>query len=383
MKKHSISLCLLALLCALLLSSCAKKTPETVHRIPYTAIGNPTAEAFPDNGFARSPWDMALYKDVLYIGSGDYDKNVGPISIHSYNTQTSAWTKSEPLPEEEFNRFLLLDGVLATPGIDSKEDWAFGNYFTLGDAGWEKHRTIPGGVHVFDMISFGGALFAGIGVESGGMPVVRSLDGGESFEQIDFLKDAAVVDTEGFTYIRTYDLLEFNGKLYATLSLGNKSLSYELYEYDDTLGAFIFFSDLKDSVLHVNYNHLRITDTAKADGTMFLVTGKLYKTRDMDDFYEITLAGVDLVCDIYEANEKIYLLTATKADDEEGVFKTSVWQAWTDKEEKMSFVELFNLYYDVPCLSLAVEDDDFYIGMSNTTAKNELNGTILHVEYSN
>ena len=382
MKKHISALCSLLLLFALLLSSCAKKPPETVHRIPYTAIGTPSREAYPDGGIARSPWDMILYDGDLFVGSGDYDRNAGPVPIYCYSTKSGEWTASERLAEEEINRFLLLDGTLATPGIDPREDWSLGNYYTLEKGKWVKHRTLPGGVHAYDMITFEGAIYAGLGVTSGKMPVMRSFDGGESFEPIPFLKDAAVVKTEGFTYIRTYDLLEFDGKLYATLTLGNETLSYELYEYDDTLDAFVFFSDLEDSVVRVKYNHMRITATAKADDTVFLVTGKLYETRDMDDFYEITLDGVDLVCDIYEDDGKIYLLTATKANDEEGVFKTSVWQVWKDTEGKMSLVELFNLYYDEPCLSLAVEDEDFYIGMSNTMAKNELNGTVLHVEYS-
>ena len=375
-------LCFLTLALLSLCVSCAKGPPETIHNIAYTAIGTPSGEAYPDGGIARSPWDMILYDDCLFVGSGDYDKNAGPVPIYCYSTKSGEWTESERLAEEEINRFLLLDGTLATPGIDPREDWSLGNYYTLEKGKWVKHRTLPDGVHAYDMIRFEGAIYAGLGVTSGKMPVMRSFDGGESFEPIDFLKDAAVVKTEGFTYIRTYDLLEFDGKLYATLTLGNESLSYELYEYDDTLDAFIFFSDLKDSVVRVKYNHMRITATAKADDTVFLVTGKLYETRDMDDFYEITLDGVDLVCDIYEDDGKIYFLTATKANDEEGVFKTSVWQVWKDKEGEMSFVELFNLYYDVPCLSLAVENEDFYIGMSDTTAKNELNGTVLHVEYS-
>ena len=118
----------LALLLCLFSASCAKAPPEAVERIPYTVIGTPTAEVYPDGDTARAPWDMILYKGRLYLGHGDFDKNAGPISVYSYDPKSGSFTESPKLPEEEFNRFLLLDGKPCLPGIDPKEDWTLGNY---------------------------------------------------------------------------------------------------------------------------------------------------------------------------------------------------------------------------------------------------------------
>ena len=354
--------------------------PETVHRIPYTEIGIPSAEDYPEGDIARAPWDMFFYENQLYLGSGDFDKNTGPMYVYSYNTNTGEWTKSGKLSEEEINRFTLSNGVLYAPGIDPRESWKLGNYYTLEGGAWQKHRTLPDAIHAFDVISFEGMLFAGLGVSAGKSPVVRSTDKGESFTAVLFEKNGVTVDTSEASLIRTYDLIEFESTLYATLSIGDASPDYEMYRYDTERGVFVFLSDLSDTLTRIKFNHQRITDTAVFKDELFLVTGKLYATSDMASFREVKLQGVDLVCDIYTDKDNVYLLTATKANDEEGDFRASVWQAW-EIDGETEFVELFNLYYDAPALSLAVGGRDFYLGLADTTAQNALNGTILHVEY--
>ena len=356
--------------------------PKTVHRIPYTTVGIPTAEAFPEGDIARAPWDMVLYDDLLYVGSGDFDKNTGPMYVYTYDPKTEVFTKSDKLLEEEINRFTVSEGVLYAPGIDPRESWKLGNYYTLEEGVWQKHRTLPDAIHVFDVVAFEGMLFAGLGVSAGKSPAVRSTDGGESFSAVAFEKDGLTVDTANASLIRTYDLIVFDGALYATLSLGDSNPDYEMYEYDTERGVFVFQSDLDNTLDRIKYNHQRITDTAIFDGELFLVTGKLYATGDMASFREVKLQGVDLVCDIYTDGDDVYLLTATKASDDGGAFRASVWQAW-EIEGETEFVELFNLYYDLPALSLAVDGRDFYIGLADTTSQNALNGTVLHVEYRN
>lgn len=372
---------LLALLTILLFCffSCAKKPPETVHHISFTELGIPSEESYPKGDAARCPWDMIVYESKLYLGGGDFDKNAGPVTVYCYDTQKEGFSESGTLPEEEINRFLLLDGTLLTVGVDPKEDWSFGNYYTLEEGVWVRHRTLPNGIHNFDFLSFEGALFAGLGVAPGGYPVVRSTDGGESFGEVAFEKDGKAVDTVGHTLVRTYDLFVFDGALYATLSLGNDAPAYELYRYDGERNLFVFASDLSETVLRIKYNHMRITSNAVHDDTLFLVTGRLYAMNRELGVTELTLPGASLVCDLYEDDGKLYFLTAAKEKD--GRFKTSVWQLWG--EDDMPFVELFNFLYDVPPVSLAVDGEDFYLGMGNTTAKNEKNGTVLHVEYSN
>lgn len=368
----------LSLLIFLLLAcnSCARRPTETVHGIAFTSLGIPSEGLYEEGSIAHSPWDMVFYDGVLYVGNGDYDANTGPATVYSYNARRNKWKNSTSLPEEEINRFLLLDGVLATPGIDPTEDWTLGNYYTLEDGVWQKHRVIPHGIHTFDIVYYHGALFAGLGVEPGKYPVVRSEDG-ESFLEISFEKEGLAVDTTRGTLVRTYDLIVFQDTLYATLVLGDDAPLYELYRFDEEKNAFVFESDLSQSISRVKYNHMRITSKVCFDDRMLLVTGKLYETKDMESFREIKLEGETLIADLYEHEGALYLLTASK--NKEGKFKTSVWQA--REGDTLGFTELFNFLYDAPPLSLAVDGNDFYIGMGDTKTQNEKNGTVLLVKY--
>ena len=48
--------------------------------------------------------------------------------------------------------------------------------------GWNKVRTLPGGIHNYDMIEYDGAAFAGLSTPLGAL-VARSTDGGEKWSK--------------------------------------------------------------------------------------------------------------------------------------------------------------------------------------------------------
>lgn len=375
---RALSLLLCLIFCASLLS-CAKEPPETVDMIPFSELGNPAKEAFPDNGIARCPWDMIVYKSRLYLGGGDYDKNAGPVPVFSYDMRKDAWHTADALPEEEINRFLLLDDTLFTVGVDPKEEWSFGNYYTLEDGVWVKKRTLPDAIHNFDLLSHNGMLFASLGVQAGKYPVVCSKDGGESFTEVVFEKDGTPLDTTAYQIVRVHDFICFDGTLYALFTYGDGKLSHDLYRYDAERGVFLFDNAWGEKLKRINMNNMQITSKDSEGDTLYLATGRLYATTDMQTLTDITPEGVQLVCDLYRDGSCLYLLCAAKTTDGSGKFKTSVYMLW--EGEQPFFTELFNLVYDVPALSLAVDGDDFYIGMGNTTKENDKNGTVLYVKY--
>ena len=380
MKRHLTHLLsfLLCLILCLSLLSCASEPPETVNGIAFSVLGNPAQAAFPEDGVARCPWDMILYGDTLYLGSGDYDKNAGPVPVFSYDTKKGVWHTGEMLPEEEINRFISLDGTLSFTGVDPKEDWSFGNYYTLEDGVWVKNRTLPDGIHNFDLVSYGGMLFAALGVAAGKYPVVCSRDGGEHFEEIVFERDGAPVDTSVYQTIRTHDLILFEDTLYALFTYGDGKLSHDLYRYDGENGIFLFDNEWGSKLTRIKFNHMQITAKESVNDALYLATGRLYATTDMQALTDITPEGVRLACDLYRDGRDLYALCASK-DEESGRFKTSVYKLWDG--DTPFFTELFNFLYDVPPISLAVCDDLFYIGMGNTVTASDKNGNVLLVEY--
>ena len=376
-----LSLCLLL---SLSLFSCASPL-ERVDNIAFTEIGNPSLTFYPQNSIARCPWDMIIYKNTLYLGNGDYDKNAGPVAVFSYDLSESIWETSAEIPDEEINRFLLLNGELAFTGVDPKEDWSFGNYYTLKEGVWVKNRVLPDAIHNFDLVPFEGMLFAAIGTLAGKSPVLCSTDGGDSFLEVPFVKDGAPFDTTPYELLRVYDLILFEGELYAVISYGDTgegaTVTRELYRYDKEEGAFLFDNEWGSKLTRIKYNHLRITADAEVDGTLYLTTGKLYATTDMETLTDITPEGVTLVCDLYKDKDDLYVLCASKAQDGSELFKTSLYKLCTDNEGNATLFEIFNFLYDIPPISVAVTGKHFYIGMGRTTRENDKNGTVLYVKY--
>ncbi len=120
-------------------------------------VGQPTLKRWPAgnplNSMPRSVWDMRLFRNRIYIGSGDYWNNKGPVDIWSLGPD--GFLRECTVPDEMVYRFFEADGKLVVPGADPREDWSFGNLYVKDggreqDHGWKKLRTIPKALHVFD-----------------------------------------------------------------------------------------------------------------------------------------------------------------------------------------------------------------------------------------
>lgn len=373
--KKRLTLCLFLFLClCLLLPSC------TLHRvisdIPYTELGIPSTVQYPTGIRARSPWDMIVWDGYLYVGGGDFDANTGPLGIYRMDLTTGNWESSDLLPEEEFNRFCVLDGQLIVPGIDPKEDWNLGNYYVLNDGVWEQSRVLPNGVHAFDMVSYDGMIFAGLGVESQYSPIVMSDDGGETFSPVTIEKDGETLDTTGLDIVRVYDLFVFGDRLYASLLYGNGSpYAYELYRYEN--GRFVFDNDWNGKVKRKSISYRLICEKVEYNDRLYIATGNLYVTTDLDEMTVVSFPYTETVFDLAVDGGKLYALCARRQND--GTIRVSVWRK--NGNDPTVFTQLFNFTYPVAPLSLAVKDDAFYIGMASTGSENNLNGMILKILY--
>jgi hypothetical protein len=124
----------------------------------------------------------------------------------------------------------VLDGQLYIPGIDTRigpkdttkwykaahvlQDWAYGNLHHrlpgVPEGKWETLRSIPNGIHVYDVISHAGQIFAATSTLVGGT-VAHSADQGKTWKEM---------FTHGPGGQRTRTLWVQDGKLYASTSGG-------------------------------------------------------------------------------------------------------------------------------------------------------------------
>ncbi|HET7459731.1 MAG TPA: hypothetical protein VFJ82_00730, partial [Longimicrobium sp.] len=167
------------------------------------ALGTPFTEA---SLYARNVWDLQLFGGVIHVGHGDSTDNWGPIAIWSLDPATGGLINEFTTSEEQVDEFRVLDGELYVPGHDPRDDWTLGNFYRLEAGKWVKHRTIPHGLHTFDLAMHGGLLFAALGADSlpGHVTVEVSADRGQTWHP------AADDDLLG----RVYTFVEHGGELY-------------------------------------------------------------------------------------------------------------------------------------------------------------------------
>ena len=163
-----------------------------------TLLGNPFSMRFYNNSGwenARSVWDMQRWGDRIYLAHGDGHANAGPTDVWYFDLASSTFVKDTTVDEEQISSFVEAGETLYIPGLDPREhgdspEWEWGNLYSYSDSEWEKQRTIPWGLHLYDVLSHDGLLFAsGDGSEAyvteGEMKLAFchvSADGGETWE---------------------------------------------------------------------------------------------------------------------------------------------------------------------------------------------------------
>ena len=370
---RNIAIACMVLLMVCGLASCLHR--RTVNSIAYTELGIPTSSRYSESNRARNPWDMVIFEGNLFVGSGDYDRNAGPVDIWVYDITKGEWSNSGTVPDEEVFRFCLINNTLTIPGLDPTEEWSYGNYYAWNNGTWKKHRSIPGGMHNFDMVEYQGMIFCGLGVASGQYPIACSKDGGETFNSVQMYKDNALLDTSGSQCVRVPDLFMLGDTLYATFFYGDNELTYDLYRYVD--GVFVFDNTWSQKIHQVKYNNCIISGKVTHGDTMFFTTGYLYATTDMANFTRVTFPDSPNVFDITVCNDKLYALCGLQQED--GTYRVSVWEH--DEGKVTDFIELFNFTYDIQPQSIACDGESFYIGMGNYKERHEKNGMVLRVDY--
>ncbi len=165
---------------------------------------------------ARKINALKFYQNKLYLGTGDYGVNTGPTPVFSYDLESKVLVKEFIVDDEAIMSFLNIDKMLAIPGADATEDWSLGNIY-LKDAQWQKCRTIPKGLHVFDIEQYKGKLYCATGsvydLDKQNQPAF-----GAVYASGDTAKTWTLsygTPSDSYSVYRVHELINFKESLYA------------------------------------------------------------------------------------------------------------------------------------------------------------------------
>lgn len=183
-------------------------------------LGSPLKAYYPDSfrkgsgAYARNIWTMGVFDGRIYLGCGNSSNGgpatgCGPVPIIAYDPRLKKFVEEWKAPDEQIDVVRVFsDGALYIPGHDPTENWKFGNFYRRrpgASATWEKVRTLPMGLHCYDMVEFDNRLVAC------GYGIYESRDGGATF---DWQQD-----------VRYYSFLRFPETLYVVATVSEAKLA--------------------------------------------------------------------------------------------------------------------------------------------------------------
>jgi len=355
-------------------------------------LGNPTEERWPSGEwiYARNPWSLRAFEGKIYVGSGNSNNegpasNAGPVDLWALDARSGKFPERAEyeVPDEQVDVFRIISNELWIPGHDSKvtarddtrikgetklqkfkrwmktgwnfpADWAAGNAHHKVGPEWKTLRTIPNGIHVYDLIGFGGALYAAVATVLGGM-VARSTDGGQSWEEL---------LTKAFPYSRTRTLFVLDDdtgpRLYASTNGGR------IYRYDGessfaemNVSFFPGISDLKE---------VFVARCAPFRKQLAYIAGQkmidhdwaplgLFAAARPDSARALPLPGGALARDLLVHDDVLYALASTQPS------ATSTRVHVFATRDLMSFSEV--CFFDAGTFARSFEmlEGDFYFGL--------------------
>lgn len=344
----------------------------------YVDLGAPAAAYYPSNYLARCAWDMTLFDGRLYVGCGDYSNNSGDAPVLSCPlNDVGNWMVEAILPDEQVGRFVDYNGVLTIPGFDPVGAPRRGNYYELVDGTWRVRAELPYGLHNFDVAWFEGRLYAAVGANRGGSPLVYTEDG-VHYDTLPLYKDGQPIATDGSDVIRSMNLYVLGDQLYADFWYEDESSyrsTFEMYHYNKQADRFEFTADMKTAIHGGLYGTagLPLWEKVAAGGRMFLTTGYLYYTTDFVNFTEVSIPHNAVVYDVAEYGGRLYVLTAYEKD---GAHQVAVYSA-NPANPSVLRTEVSYTYSLMPT-AFALDADNIFIGMGNWYGTGSAgNGTIL------
>ena len=307
-------------------------------------IGNPLLARFPtsgdpENSRARSIWDMHYFNNRIYIGHGDYWANSGPTDVWIYND--TSFVKEYTVDDEMIFDFFEFENNLFIPGNDATEDWSFENLYIndpnrYPNPGWIKLRTMPGGLHSFDVALFNGKIYASITTD-GSTPsrALVSADTGQTWTT--FISEyCSFVVFDDFMFIDGDNYYKYDGTTLQTVtpnlfvSMGRKARFQDgvlyanptRYMLENTPLYFLPANQIKNGGIANNvakFANNKVRDIVVRGITCYVMTaqeitkdvaykGRIYSSTDLTNWLLVTaftVPGIPLSFEIM--NNKFYI----------------------------------------------------------------------------
>ncbi len=364
------------------------KSDESAQKEPLVQeVSRVVGEFYHSDKVASNIWELSVYDGRLFLGCGDYNENSGSTPVYSFSLSDLQETKQEGVLEtESITRFHLLSGGLAVSSTDPTTPWTQGNFFLRDDSdGSWREIVIPYAVHNFDLVEYNGALFCALGVKPNtpASPVMRSIDGGKTWEELAFIKEGTTFDPaeRGTDFCRAYDFVLHGGSLYVSLLLdGGAGTEFALYRYEEA--GFVYYTSLQNKVglSHALPFQRPFGAVFSFADRVYLTSGKLFVSEDLENFSELVLGEFTAVWDLWLEGDALYVLTSTSKETDGYEVKVFCIK----ESDPQTPYEVLSFEYVLPCRSMAKVGDKFYFGTESSFATlNEKNrekvGTLLSV----
>lgn len=314
---------------------------------------------------ARNPYSMSNYGGRVYIASGNYDTNEGPVKMVYLGRNDTRLRAGNEAQTEQINKFYNFGNKLYTTAVDPQV-WCTGEFYELSPNGttWSVKNVLQNNIHCYDMVRFNGDyFFCGSNVtytwhgtynsEDSKAVVFRykgddlELDP-EKYEEIPFItKDGHEITYTDYVGVpRVYELAVFKGELYAMYYdyywdkygdqswwADNREYYNGVYKYDAEKSQFIYCEGL-DLETPFNYEGVADQDTENPmrdfewNDNYVVINNALLMTKDLKTWDKIDIPGYEdyIVRDCKAIGDKMYVLANVKGENDHytnAVFETS------------------------------------------------------------
>lgn len=358
--------------------------------------------------YARNVWDMQIFNGRLYLGHGNASNtapasNAGPIPVVYYDPTTSSFITQtvitttgakQALDEEQLDLFKILNSVLYVPGNDGRGDTGdFGNHYSFNSGAdmWTKFRTIPKGIHVYDMAYFEGKLYAAIAASAangGSTPdIMVSTDNGVTWTKVGSINI--------FGPMRAYTLFEFKGKLYGSNGIppvtNNWSDEANLLSISGGVASTVVVNggNMFPGIVKSALNYIKLVRSQVVLNKLIYIAGEIYNDHqwlplglfvatDINNAVKVTLPNVSaLPMDILVRGNLVYVLAHVKNADNtytNYIYKTNDLSTWG---------EVLEFKHATFARSFEELNGDFYFGLGcHIDVVPESTGTILRAKFT-
>lgn len=330
---------------------------------------------------ARSPWDMIVVGDSLYVGGGDYGVDSGPTTIWRYDITDKQWNASAVVQDEAVLKFMTVDGTVLAPGTDpTTNTWEWGNYHELTGETWTTIDNLPDAVHNYDIVSFAGQTFFAIGTYHTRVSPVKVTTDRKTYTDVPFYIDGVDIRQKALgEYYRVVEFFVAGDSLYCVLYSHNSPKSFwGFFRYEE--GAFHFVSKVADNKLEYgNFWTDAFGPSVTFRDTCYFTTKKLYKTTDFETIRQVDMPDGGIVTDLLVetgevfGTETMYVLSTVEQSD--GRYQNTIWRyVETDR-----FIKVADFSTNVEAFSFAKYQNTFFVGLGRQGATHEDTGTILQI----